>query len=1283
MAYVRPQVQVFQEFQTAPQEVVQNLNAFIFGPNYQLFRFSEDAEKDLIGVGEYDKDAGNSVSYPNQPSNTTVDVDYVKVFAEDVLLRYITFAEDADNPLMAVSSVERNRLRAAPKVGAVDEVTTGPTIDEAGGYHTGRIDLPESYYLTPKATFDLGTVDGVYEYVTTEGETGEIDIPDDATTASVIVQGPDGITLDFDTAGTVQSPIVATFEDDLGASFTLEATLSRRAAQIDFAILAAALRINVDAAAGALAGTYDSVAHILTLAFAVTDSLAAIRTELLSGLAAGQADFLIEFTVSEITGGAGIGDAVTAVDQDAASVATVADIDVFPVAHRIPITENTIVFQTANGFARHPGLLRDVLVGDRIRWTVTSALTTNTEVKMAKVVGFEADLTNPTLGLAAPKGGNKASAAGDDLSSGAALITAGGDNQRDMDGAATAAFSLGVADYGLGDLARGVLDFAVAITISKTGLAGVAEATVEYASGIYRRTSVPIEATGTEDGQIHIGNNVYLNFEVGGGDADAEFQLGDVYTAAVGTPVTAVTNQVVSGDYTGQGDTTYVVDVLRGGVFDRVTIDTDGLTQASGATITSDLAAWLGGDVDDEYVLECAVAGSITTAQWTAKSVNGDIQTGISFAGLGIGNKRTIGSKGLEVYLTHGGTPAFAVGDYFVVSVKAARPQVRVTDSAGLDQEISSIANDGDAITLGLNGGSITFPANSNTLGGVAAAGGLVLGDSWTVEAKASAEGPIQTLVLSDDVFDEVTPGQEANGDSNHEPDLFEIDLFLIQNSAEIPEEQHDPAFAPGTFNWEADENGVEINDGITLQDASWVDGFGAQPYLEMWEGDLLVEYRALLQEYTNGIFGITDISEVALQLGTIHPDNPLAQGVYKAMENSGSVTVYFMATPSDDLLGFSTVLNRASLTDIVYAFAPVTRDEAILALVEGHVENMSNEVQKKWRIAFFGTETPSTGVVANSTNHPTNADWMATIKDDPTTSGTQYTRVELTEDADLLSGLKAGDTVHFRFSTDAWGNQTHLTGEVASVETDKVFYLKDDVGFEIDPAEKIELYHPLSTQEIADATAARSAAFGDRRIYHVFPDSLGAFGTTLTAEYGACAIAGLTASVLPQQGLTNIEVNGFDDIPAVYSVFNADQLDTIAGGGTLIIMQETLGGNIFVRHQISTAYGENDLNQSELSLVKNLDSISYIYANALRPFIGVFNVTPDVIDQISLEVRNILASLGSLTDALGTVSPQIILEGSELSNIQQHPVLKDRLLITVNLNLPVPLNVIEMHLVV
>lgn len=1283
MAYVRPQVEVFQEFTQAPQDVVNNLNAFIFGPNYRLFRYDQPDERELIAVGGYDKDAGNDVDYPNKPSGTIVDQDYVKVFSEDTLLKYAAFAADPSTPLVVVGENERNRLRAAPIIGAAANVTTGPTVT-SGGYHTGGVSLPESYYLTPAASFDVGTSAGVYNYVTTEGLSGSFAVPANATTANVTVPGPDGIVLDFDTAGTAQSPLVITFTDNLGGTFTLTGKAARLAAQADFAVAAAALRVNIDVAAGALSGTYDNVTHILTLEVNAADTLADVRTKLLSTLTAGQADFLIEFDVSAITG-TGLGTAVSAADQDANNVATVSNIDMIPVVHRILVNENSLVFQTKNGFTRSPNFLRDVLAGDRIRWRVTSASATTSEERMAKVVGFEADITNPVLGSAVENGNNQDTQTGDDASAGLTVVSAGGDNQRDFNGPNTAVFNVSAtSDYVHGDYTRGILEQTITIEVTKGGAAGTAEATVSNLAGTYFRTGVAIEAVGADDGQIYVGNNLYVNLDQGGGDADALFKVGDTYTiAAVEAPYTAVAGAdlTVAGEYTGAGDTTYNIQVTRGGVFDRVAFADNGLTSTAGITLNLDLANWAGGDVDDEYILTCSSGGDITTALFSLRSQAGEVQGGISFAGLGIANQRSLGSKGLEGYLD-GGAATFVAGDYWVANVRASRPYVRVTDTSGIDQAINSIVNDGDTISIGLNGGTLTFPANFNTLGGLAPNGGLALGERWTVQAQASKAGPIQTLIVSADVFDDAAAGEDANGDSTFVQDLLAVDLFLVQNSTEIPSEQRDPGFAPGTFNWENDATGITINPGITLQDASWVDGLGNMPYLEMWSGSLFTEYRALLQEFATTIHAITDISQVALQLGTVDPDNPLAMGVYKALENSGTPAVYFMGTPTDDLEGYSRVLDRATLTSDVYGLVPLTTDREILGLVEGHIGNMSTETEKKWRIGFVATEMPTQTTVINSTTKVGGGNWEATIKDNPSVSGTQFTRVEVTEDADLVAKLTPGDKVLYGFSTDAWGNQTFKEATVASVETDQVFYLTEDIGGEVSPAEKIEIYHPLNVQEIAEEVRDVSGSFGNRRMYHVFPGQLGAFGTTLSGEYGAAAIAGLCSSVVPQQGLTNIAVNGFDDIPLVYSTFTAAQLDTIASGGTFIIMQSQVGGQIYVRHQISTAYQDGNILTTELSITKNLDSMSYFLGSELEPYIGIYNVTPELVIQLRTVVQSGLNFLGSLTGS-GLLGPQLILDGTEITNIQQHPVLKDRILINVKLNLPVPLNNIELHLVV
>jgi hypothetical protein len=617
---------------------------------------------------------------------------------------------------------------------------------------------------------------------------------------------------------------------------------------------------------------------------------------------------------------------------------------------------------------------------------------------------------------------------------------------------------------------------------------------------------------------------------------------------------------------------------------------------------------------------------------------------------------------------------AFTVGDYYIIKVYGARPQARVTDSSGVDQGSVEIVNDGVAIALGLNGGYITFPANANL--------GLDLGEVFSVEATASAPGAVQTLVISDEVSGNVLPGLQADGDANEAPDLFQGDLFIYRESKEIPEEQRDPAVAPGSFNWVADLLDITINDAITLQDSAWVDGSGNMPYLELWFGDLFSQYRALLTEYSDTIYSIVDIGSVEETLGTIDPDNPLAQGVYKALENSGATLVYYMAVPTDDQSGYSEVIERATLVDIVYAFAPMTRDAATLSMIEAHVNAMSAADQKKWRIAFFGSTLPTTSVVLAQSNNPQGVPWEATIIDDPRVPGNQYRKVVLTEDGDLLQTMSVGDEARYQFSTDAWGNAIYETGEVGEIESDSVFYLVDSLTSPVTVPSKIEAYHPLSVAQQATAVAAQSAQYADRRVYNVFPSILNAFGVSLTSEYAAAAIAGLCSSVVPQQGLTHVEVEGFDDLPLVYSTFSSAQLDEMAGAGTWIIMQEVAGGPVFVRHQVSTAASTEDLNETELSLVKNLDSISYFFVTQLSGYIGRYNVTPELLDAIRTQLDSGLNYLGSLT-SVGLLGPQVILEGSEIVSVRQHPEFRDRVIIRMNLNLPAPLNIIELYLVV
>jgi hypothetical protein len=133
---------------------------------------------------------------------------------------------------------------------------------------------------------------------------------------------------------------------------------------------------------------------------------------------------------------------------------------------------------------------------------------------------------------------------------------------------------------------------------------------------------------------------------------------------------------------------------------------------------------------------------------------------------------------------------------------------------------------------------------------------------------------------------------------------------------------------------------------------------------------------------------------------------------------------------------------------------------------------------------------------------------------------------------------------------------------------------------------------------------------------------------------------------------------------------------------GTMILMQDTAGGRIYVRHQVSTQAKDGNLNTTELSITKNLDSISYFFAAMFAPYIGRYNITPELIEVLRTQLVAGLNYLGSLT-SVGNLGPQLNLTQTEIVEMRQHPLLEDHVVATVNLGMPKPFNVFQLKLVV
>jgi hypothetical protein len=1544
MAYIQPQVQVFQEFSQLPQSVVANLNAFVFGPNYRLMRYAQASEKALIGLGAYDPDTDTAYDYPNQPSGSVIDLDYVKLYMEDVWALYATVSSASTTKLAAVSPAALNKLRAIPRVENTEEpATTDGVVLDASGYVYDSPSLPETLYVVP----DGGDVGDAWSRMAaspvavaaghawtagdlamtyrseSEGQTGTLSAPaaDTPLTSGATVQGPYGVVFDMDVGtraaglvvyetdsqagqptstdsitiagqaftfmtipvdadydvligataratydnlkakvhaadltdtyeivhaygattatgnvwiigdgavgstfavaaaggiddadvysefefAAVRQPTVLTFQNTAGtASFTMTVDPDTLGNSIDRAIDdSTPLRVTYSFAS-ALASAFASATRICSIEIeeSVT-TLGELRAELVA-----DSDIAAAFAIGELDANDADETVDLVVDETGSPVTADWTIQMIRDAYRTKVFPNDITWATGNGFSNSTHFKsRGVQVGDRVRYSVVGADSLTYEGS-TQVAALEADTLSAKINPPTFDTNNNATQTGTELipHTGADIVVAGADNVVACAGAKTKVYALSDSNlYYAGDYSAGALEDTYTITITHAGAAGTARCTVSTASGAYLRTLVPISTINWDDtdsdtmAMVDLGNNLWAVLHHTG--VSLEFQLADTYTfsSAIATPWTAISSArlSVAGAYTGAVDTTYMLNVVRGGVFDRTSNVVDGLhnpntlsidysgqvaqatdgdtvtvggivfefdddasvsgtntrvdisasasieadwtlmvasinasaaavyasqdTTADSVTVRGsyvavngssashsdagveyrvyqlqlvsvvDFDAWSIGDADDEYVLRCTQAGTVANAQFTLESQRGDTQSLIEFAGTGVGNVETAGTAGLSLYFDNESeTPTISVGDYWVVRVNATRPRVQITDTAGVDQGTYEVIDNGTSFHVGLYGIEATFASNPNTEGGFCPNGGLVTGDIFYVQADAAADGPIKTLVLADDLPTAVTTGLAiddsgavATYSSNYSPSLFTANLYLVQSAAEISAEKLQ---SPPDFNYVATSDDITVNDDIAVQDASWTELDGTMPYLPVYAGTMYAEYRALLGDYADAIYSLSDIGDVVTELGVVHPDNPLAQGVYNALLNSGDQSVYFMAVPTDDLAGYSAVLDQAAKTDVVYGFAPLTQDLTILAAVEAHINDLSGAENKRWRIGFVGTELPVETVVYDSTTFtPAGTAWLATVSDDPAVAGTQNTVVDLTNGTPTcVADVAVGDEVRLNFATDAWGAETYDTYEVARVVSNTKVILSTGTAAPITVAAKVELWRPNSTAQIATAVAARASAFGDRRIYHVFPGVAYADTTLQTSEFIAAAIAGLTSSVPPQQGLTNISVTGFTDLPSVYGTYTRDQLNEMAGSGAFILMQDMAGGEIYIRHQVSSATADGNLMTTELNVTKNLDAISYYFAEMLKPFIGRYNITPELLTVLRTQVKGGLNYMASDHTGAGLLGPMVVGgENTAIRSLEQHPTLQDQVVIVVDLQLPLPMNVIQLRLVV
>jgi hypothetical protein len=725
------------------------------------------------------------------------------------------------------------------------------------------------------------------------------------------------------------------------------------------------------------------------------------------------------------------------------------------------------------------------------------------------------------------------------------------------------------------------------------------------------------------------------------------------------------------------------------------------------------------GKVNETYtikVLDSSVGGDHTTARLLVLSASGtDDQSNVIPSANGV--PTPIGSRGLTVTFSDADTAACSLsadndnvspddliagqeftatvtqaftattaisdGSYsstedttYIVTVTkggsfASLPEISVTTASGTDQSGPHVVTGtGVEINIGTRGVTIEFGASTK----------LNKGDRFYVPVTGIGSGPIRTIVLGHNLDETFATGDEVG-----------IDLYIRKPVLEVSADR--TGMAPLT-NWEQSATEITVKSGIVAYDPTWTDSGVALPLSvysssEMSYGNMYVEYRAWLPTLANQINGLSNVGDIDQISGALTPDNPLKWGVFQGLSNSnGTPVLYTAVTDPSNLDAWSDVLEVALTRDDIHGLVPLTRDASVLSVYQAHANNASSPTEGQWRTGWFNLagipEIPvvSAGSDVSGYRDATTSDGenaLAVFEDDPSTTGSQYTicRVPAANADFVKNGVRAGDIVRALYVGDGFGNFSYSEFVVDSVQSENQLRVVTGPDAPQGIPAKIEIWRSLSLSEEASAVAKVAGAYGDRRIKAVWPDKIEGSGLVQEGYFLCCALAGLASAVLPQQGLTNVQITGFSAVPRT-SRFNKLQLDTMAAAGTWIVAQNR-DGEIYTRHAVTTGDYE-DINQREEMITRNLDSISYRVKDYFSPWIGVTNVTPSMRDIILGGADKLLRSLkterttpqlgGQLVD--GTITRFFISE-----------TFKDRYVIYTSLLLPYATNNIEQHLVI
>lgn len=444
------------------------------------------------------------------------------------------------------------------------------------------------------------------------------------------------------------------------------------------------------------------------------------------------------------------------------------------------------------------------------------------------------------------------------------------------------------------------------------------------------------------------------------------------------------------------------------------------------------------------------------------------------------------------------------------------------------------------------------------------------------------------------------------------------------------------------------------------------------------------IDYKALRTDVTGAaadpdMLVFNNTTEVESSIGPIATTNPLAWGIYSAFLNAPTISIAALGVdeisadaPNGTLDGYERALDYLELKKI-WSLVPLTQDREVHKLCSTHVTAMSLPANKKPRVAWVNqalpTETESTLVASGScilanigggkyeltfpvgTNLATSLTGLKDAAGNTLATGAGQTY----DPADGLYMDLGSDGYKYHVSqttsarvveintndiyqpgsgpaTSGNGDSYYVTGTDATAALGLftvtgetcVLYVRQAAISKATTAGKLSIAETLA--EISGGTSG----YVNKRIRFVQPEKVGMTenGTEVLVDgfYACCMLAGMRGQLSPSQPLTNLPLTGLTRPVGSSDLFSETHMATAAAGGAWWLIQDTDGGSVITRHQLTTDM--TSLNTREDSVVAAIDYIEYSIRDQISRFIGRYNINKQLLEAVSLGLNGVLASL-------------------------------------------------------